>query len=495
MSGTTVGTALFTPAELAQAGGGELVCRSGRRITSVAADSRQVQPGSLFVPLAGQRTDGHRFLADALRRGASALLIARREWERCRGEVLAEAERRGATLVRVEDPLAALQDLARFHLRRWPALERFGVTGSNGKTTTKEILGSILAEEGATVVNEGNLNSEIGLPLSVFRAGYVHRYAVFEMGINHPGEMDVLADIVRPDAAVITHVGRAHIGLMGSVEGIAEEKRKIFRFFDGHQKAFLFEDEPHLERLGREVRGKVVTFGPRSTPGYRGSRSLGLDGTAIDWEGLQVRFPLFGQHNLWNALAAMTVSIEWGVSPSKIRAGLEKIRPLSGRSQILRGEITIVHDGYNANPDSVARLLEFVRALEWKGRKAAVLGSMLELGGESAEAHRQVGRMAASAGLDRLFLYGPEMEEAWKACAADAAPRTAPPAGAAPISSAPPSAVVGTAPAPGVEWFTDMDRLAERLRRELRSGDLVALKGSRGVELERLIPAIQRAGT
>ncbi len=467
MSATTVGAPLFSPEELVQACGGEFARRSERRITSVAVDSRRVQPGALFVPLAGSRTDGHRFLADALRRGASALLVARREWEACRGEALAEAEARGATLVLVADTLRALQELARCHLRRWPRLERFGVTGSNGKTTTKEILGSILAEDGAAVVSEGNLNSEIGLPLAAFRVRYVHRYAVFEMGVNHPGEMDTLADIVHPDAAVVTGIGRAHIGPLGSVEGIVEEKRKIFRCFDGRQKAFLYEDEPYLESLTRGVRGKIIRFGPRSTPGFQGSRSLGLDGTAIHWEGLQVRFPLLGRHNLLNALAAMTVSIEWGLSPSKIQAGLEKVQPLFGRSQVLRGAVTVLHDGYNANPDSVSRLLEFLRELEWTGRKVAVLGSMLELGAMSEEAHRQAGRAAAGAGLDRLFFYGLEMEAAWQAA----------------------GGLSARAPA---EWFTDIDRLARRLEEELRPGDLVVLKGSRGAELERLLPAIQR---
>lgn len=469
MRGATVGTALFSPEELAQATGGRFARRAERRITAVATDSRQVHPGCLFVPLAGSRTDGHRFLVEAMRRGASALLVAGREWEARQAEVRPEAEGRGVTVVLVDEPLQALQDLARRHIRRWPRLERFAITGSSGKTTTKEILGAILSREGPTVVNEGNLNSEIGLPLAVFRAGYMHRFAVFELGINHAGEMDILADIVRPDAALVTNIGRAHIGLLGSVERIAEEKKKIFRCFDGRQKAFLFEDDPFREMLARGIRGKVIPFGPRSTPGFEGSRSLGLDGTVIHWEGLQIRFPLSGRHNLLNALAAMAVAIEWGASADSIAAGLESVQPLFGRSQILRGEITLVHDCYNSNPDSVERLLEFIRTLEWTGRKVAVLGSMLELGEESEPAHRQAGEQAAGAGLDAVFFVGPEMEAAYRAfCAAGG----------------------GTAG----EWHRDLDPLAGRLRQTLRPGDLVVMKASRGVELERLIPVIQPAG-
>ena len=381
-----------------------------------------------------------------------------------RGAQIAEIARRAAcAVITVSDTLAALQDLARLHLRRLPPMTRVGITGSNGKTTTKEIIGAILSLAAPTAVNEGNLNSDIGLPLACFAVRAEHRQAVFEMGMNHPGEMDVLADIVRPDLALITNVGTAHIGMLGSREGIAREKKKIFSRFDGRQTGFLNEAEGFFDLLSEGVRGRIVRFGPASTGGYEGSESLGLDGTLIHWEGSRVRFPLFGPHNLANALGAISVAREMGIAPDRIREGLESVTPLFGRSQILRGEVTVLVDCYNANPDSMDSALAFVEALPWKGRKVAVLGAMRELGRESGEAHLRLSRRAAR--LDLVFLLGEELEEAAREQAG----------------------------AGRVRWFADAEALGEAVAAAVREGDLVLVKGSRGVALERIVPRITSA--
>ncbi len=469
--------ALFTAADIAQLLGGELLAPGRGPVDSVGIDSRQLRgeagPGrrgeaALFVALPGSRVDGHQFILEALRGGAAAALLSRRWWSAQAASARAQLAGSGAGLVAVEDTLAGLQRLAAAHLTRVPDLLRVGVTGSNGKTTTKEILGSILAQEAPTVVSEGNLNSEIGLPLSAFRVGPEHRYGVFEMGINHPGEMAVLADILRPQAAVITNVGSAHIGLLGSREGIAREKREIFRNFDGTQTAFLFESTDLLSVLTEGLRGKVVPFGPKSTRGFEGSQDLGLDGSAIHWEGLRIRFPLFGQHNLNNALAAISVSAELGISKEKIARGLEAVRPLFGRSQVRRGEVTVLEDYYNANPDSLRQLLEFLGELSWPGRKVAILGSMKELGPQSDEAHRLIGALAGRVSLQGLFLFGEEMRGAF------AAAREAGFAGL-------------------LRWTADFGELCGAVKAFVRSGDLVLIKGSRALELERLVPELAPA--
>jgi len=457
--------ALFTAPEAARAVAGELLAAGGRGLATVSIDSRQLGRDALFVALPGSRVDGHQFIVEAVRRGAAAVLLCSRWWSAQGESVRVELVASGAGLIAVPDTLAGLQALAAAHLKRFPRLLSVGVTGSNGKTTTKEILGGILAQEGPTVASEGNLNSEIGLPLSAFRVGEEHRFGVFEMGVNHPGEMAALAAVLRPQLAVITNVGSAHVGLLGSREAIAREKREIFRFFDGRQTAFLHESTDFLQLLTEGLRGKAVLFGPKSTRGFEGSQDLGLDGWAIHWEGLRIRFPLFGQHNLNNALGAISVSAELGISKEKILRALQAVRPLFGRSQVRRGALTVLQDCYNANPDSLRQLLEFLGELPWPGRKIAVLGSMKELGEQSEEAHRLIGRLAAEAGLQGLFLFGEEM-----AAARSAAQETA---------------------FPGLlEWTADFGELRGRLTAFVRPGDLVLIKGSRALELERLVPEL-----
>lgn len=463
-----MGNALFTIADIIAATGGRLIGVDGPvangKISSVVVDSRHAKQGSLFVALPGERTDGHEYLGQAADAGAACLLVSRREAS-TRSTQLAEiAARTGARCVAVADPLEALQGLARFHMRRLPPLTRIGVTGSNGKTTTKEIIAAVLSRAAPTAVNEGNLNSEIGLPLACFAVEEGHRYAVFEMGMNHPGEMDVLADIVRPDLALVTNVGTAHIGLLGSREGIAREKKKIFSRFDGRQTGFLNEEERFYELLADGVRGRIVRFGPRSTQGFEGSESLGLDGTLIHWEGSRIRFPLFGSHNLCNALGAMTVARELGVTAEDIREGLQSVTPLFGRSQILRGDATILVDCYNANPDSMESAIAFVDALPWSGRKLAVLGSMRELGVVSEDAHLDLARRATAARFDRVFLFGDELRGAAQEQAASAGDR--------------------------IQWFSDAATLGDAVAAAVRPGDLVLVKGSRGVELERILPRL-----
>jgi UDP-N-acetylmuramoyl-tripeptide--D-alanyl-D-alanine ligase len=434
----------------------------------VCADSRAATEGSLFVALPGERTDGHAFLGEAAAAGASALLVSSAEADRRAGELSALAMRHGLAVIAAADTLAGLQGLARFHMRRLPSVTRIGVTGSNGKTTTKEIIGAILARGTPTAVNEGNLNSEIGLPLACFSVNAGHRFAVLEMGMNHRGEMDVLTGIVKPDLALVTNIGTAHIGLLGSEHAIAAEKKRIFSLFDGRQAGFLPEDERYRAFLAEGVRGRIVSFGPRSTPGFRGSESMGLGGTLIHWEGFRIRFPLFGPYNLANALGAISVARELGVPNAEIRDGLEAVTPLFGRSQILHGPVTVIVDCYNANPDSMANAIDFVEALEWTGRKVAVLGAMRELGEQTLPAHRSLGERLRGARLDQVFLFGAEMRDAWEA-------------------------LRGSGQAAKCRWLAELPALGDALSALLVPGDLVLLKGSRSLEMERLLPRIAPA--
>ena len=439
-------------------------------LESVAIDSRKATRGALFVALPGARTDGHEHVADAVRRGARCLLVRRDRQQLVRERLAAAGLRPEAVaVVAVDDTLAGLQDLAARHLAGLTGMVRIGVTGSSGKTTTKEAIGSILTGAAATAISEGNLNSESGLPLALLSAGPEHRYGVFELAVDHPGEMDTLAGMLRPELAVITNIGSAHGEQLGSRDGIAAEKKKIFARFEGRETAFVWEEDDYREFLSRDVKGKVLTFGERSTPGFRGSVDLGLDGSAIDWEGLRVHFPLFGRHNLANALAAIAVAVELGIAPDLIRSGLERVRPLFGRSQVVRGDFTLLVDCYNSNPESLSAALRFVAQVPWRGRRVAVLGSMLELGAASGTAHDEAGRWLCASGLERIFLFGDEMKASEGVCRALCPERLA-------------------------LWTADIDRLIDAVRSQVRSGDLVLIKGSRGMALERLLEPLALLG-
>jgi UDP-N-acetylmuramoyl-tripeptide--D-alanyl-D-alanine ligase len=443
--------------------------------SGAATDSRKVAPGDLFVALPGDRVDGHDYLPQALRAGASCLLVAEASWAARREQVLpalAPAEcagiagTAGAAVLVVPSTLPAFQVLATLRRLMVPSMRRIGITGSSGKTTTKEIAASILSQGRKVAMNPGNLNSDIGLSQSMFGISADAEIGVFEMGMNRAGEMGELAGIYEPDIALITNVGTAHIGILGSRDAIALEKKAIFSRFSGSQLGFVNEADDYNAFLREGVRGEVRDFGPRSTKGFRGSEDLGLDGFAVDWEGLRVRFPLVGKHNLANAIAAMALAECVGTPPQEVAAGLEAVRPLFGRSEILRGEVTVIRDCYNANPDSAEAAIEFCDALEWRGRRVYVVGSMLELGAESGSAHRRVGAACAASKASALFFFGEEARPAFEAAM--------------------------EAGFSGLVFFeSDFDRLAAAAKAYVREGDLVLLKASRGMALERLAEVLR----
>jgi UDP-N-acetylmuramoyl-tripeptide--D-alanyl-D-alanine ligase len=376
--------------------------------------------------------------------------------ERCRGEPFPTARESGSQL----DCLGGYTERATGAGRKVPrAVFPTRSDWGNGQQWKNNDQG----DPGKYLVTGRSDRDQSGQPEFGDRASSV----LFEMGINHEGEMDILADIFRPDAAVITNIGSAHIGNLGSRQAIAREKKKIFRHFSGTQKAFLYEEEYYYSYLSEGLKGTVVPFGPKCTKGFEGSEDLGLDGNILHWEGLRIRFPLFGAHNVRNALASLSVSAELGISKSKIKDGLECTRPLFGRSQIINGAVTVIQDCYNSNPDSVGQVFAFLSSLVHGGAKIAVLGSMKELGTETEDAHRRIGVEAAKAGFRGIFLFGEEMETAW-------------------------TSVRESGYSQKLFWTLDIEKLRKELLEFIEPGDLVLIKGSRSVELERLVPDITR---
>jgi len=457
---------LMSISELTKAVGGDLYQGdtgvSG--FSSVSIDSRAVLEGSLFVALLGETCDGHAFVEAAFSKGAAVAMVERRKCEAFDMPAMARAL---GNIVAVDDTLQGLQDAARVYLERFPGLLKIGITGSSGKTTTKEIAAAIIGAEKNTVASRGNYNSDTGLPLSVFEVRSHHEVGVFELGMNRKGEMAGLAAVLKPHIALITNVGSAHIGLIGSRQGIAKEKKAIFSQLDENGIALVPEDSDFRDFLAEGVRGRVSFYGEKSLAEFGGARSLGLDGSEIVWGGEGMRFALPGKHNIANAVSAIAIAREVPVSARAIKKGLDSVKPMFGRGEILRGRATVIRDCYNSNPESLAEAVGFCDDVEWPGRRVYVIGEMLELGDVSREAHEDAGRLLSESKADVVYLFGKET-------AATAAVMD--------------SCVSNGAAGAGMWVFhtCDMDELIRAANADVRKGDLVLLKGSRGCALERL---------
>jgi UDP-N-acetylmuramoyl-tripeptide--D-alanyl-D-alanine ligase len=423
--------------------------------SSVTVDSRTAREGSLFVALPGANCDGHSFAEAAFKNGACAALVEHGKVETFSLEKIAKSL--GKTLVIVDDPLRGLQKTAAVYLEKFPYLLKIAITGSSGKTTTKEIAAKIIGIEKRVTMNPGNYNSEIGLPLAVFNLKPGDEVGVFEMGMNHEGEIADLARVLNPDIALITNIGSAHIGILGSKEAIAKEKKNIFSKFDGKGVALIPANSPYRDYLAEGVQGKVSFYGEKSFAQLGGVKDLGLDGSEIIWDGKQARFALPGRFNLANAFAAIAIAREIPVSAGAIRQGIEAVKPLFGRGEIIHGKATIIKDCYNSNPESLAVALEFCESLDWPGRRAYIIGDMLELGEDSEKAHEEIGRLLSGSKADIVFLYGKETGAAVKAL--------------------------------GDKRFfhtCSISDLTAAVDGYIQEGDLVLLKGSRGCALERV---------
>jgi UDP-N-acetylmuramoyl-tripeptide--D-alanyl-D-alanine ligase len=393
---------------------GELLRGSrDRSFSGISTDSRTVGEGQLFWALKGESFDGHDFVKEAIQRGAAGAVV-----DKDRNPDLPANTR--AAILGVPDTLKALGDLARWWRHRFKARVT-AITGSAGKTTTKEMTSAILSLEGFTLKNEGNLNNLIGLPLSLFLLDESHRYAVLEMGMNRPGEIGRLTEITDPDVGLITNVGRAHIEGVGSIEGVARAKVELLEKMSPRALAILNGDDRILMQAAAAFRKKPITFGQGLQNPVRAEkiRNLGPEGFSFDihWEGksFSVRLRVPGFQNVYNALAAAAIALSMNLSTDRIQEGLGGFEGIKGRFKVVPlpdGSI-LIDDTYNSNPSSLRAALESLRALAPQGRKVIVgLGEMLELGDETVPGHVEAGEMVAQAGADWFVALGdhaPEM--------------------------------------------------------------------------------------
>ncbi len=430
-------------------------------IAGVSKDTRTIQPGNLYIPIIGEQFDGHDFAEEAVRRGAAAVL-----WQEDHHPVPT-----GFPVIIVDDALLALQRLA-FAYRKQLNVRVIGITGSNGKTTTKDLLASLLRTTYKVHKTSGNLNGDIGLPLTLLEVSEDTEMVVLEMGMRARYEIELLSRLALPEVAIVTNIGESHIQLLGSREEIARAKLEIL---SGLKEGGLFVyngDEPLIEQLLPQVakpEGMLrYRFGSTdSSDIYPSGMMMDEFGTHFTIEtanGLSYYIPILGQHNVINALAAITVSKYMGVSDADVMKGLKSVRLTGMRIEQLRAPsgLTILNDAYNASPTSTKAAIELLQQLEGYRHKIIVLGDMLELGDRENEYHEEIGKLLSSDQVDYVYAYGPLSRELVKAAEKRFHPGK-------------------------VKWFETKAEIVREILRVTQPEDIVLVKASRGMKLEEVV--------
>jgi UDP-N-acetylmuramoyl-tripeptide--D-alanyl-D-alanine ligase len=424
-------------------------------------DSRTVQPDELFFAVKGDRFDGHDFVEQALSAGAAGAVVRKDQWPRY-------SMRKG--LLAVDDTLVALQTLATAVRKLW-AKTAIGITGSMGKTTTKETMAHLLSVRHRVHRTKGNFNNHFGLPLGLLTLEPEYDLSVIEMGMSHAGEIAALARIAQPTEGVVTTVAPVHLEFFDSIAGIARAKYEIIEALPSGGTAVLNADDEYVSQFGRDFKGKVILFGLKATADVRAENIevLGSEGTRFDLvsHGVRqtVRSPLLGQHNVYNVLAAAAVAMEHGVTASEVATALPSLQAADKRGQVVQmGNVTVLYDCYNSSPKALMAAVDTLAAMPAR-RRIVVAGEMLELGATGEQLHRNCGRHIAEKKLD--FLLGVRgLAEAMAEAAAEAGMKA--------------------------EFIATPEEAGEWLARQTRDGDAVLLKASRGVKLEKALEVWQQ---
>jgi UDP-N-acetylmuramoyl-tripeptide--D-alanyl-D-alanine ligase len=432
-------------------------------VERVCTDSRQAQAGDVFFAIKGERFDGHDFVNEVAARGVAAVVVGRK---------YTPSPLPDCAVLTVDDTRAALGRLAAAY-RRLFNLPVIAVGGSNGKTTVKELIASVLRQKLATLWSEASFNNDIGVPMTLLRLDKSHQAAVLEAGTNHPGELAPLVKMIQPKYGVLTNIGREHLEFFGDLAGVAEEEGSLAELLPAEGRLFINGDSEWTELITRRTRATVVRVGLGEKNDWRG-RGLRLDKNGVtfrvetpkaEYSG-EYRVNLLGRHQVINALFAVAVSEELGLGRPAVRDGLAECQPAKMRMQFWEaGGVRVLDDAYNANADSMVAALETLCALPLQGRRVAVLGDMAELGAQSEAAHAEIGRRAAELGIGQLFAVG------------RMAPVIAAAARAAGLSR--------------VIEFADVEAAKSAVKSFLKAGDVVLLKASRASRLERIAETLK----
>lgn len=448
-----------TLSEIARMAGGTLHGGGGTEVLQVSTDSRSLQPGDLFIALRGVNFDGHTYLQTAREKGAVGAMVERVD----------PASR--LPQIEVSNTTKSLQRLAKGY-REQLSLRSIGITGSNGKTSVKEMIGAVLARRFNTLKTAGNLNNHLGVPLTMLNADSNHEVGVFEAGMNHAGEIAPLAAIIQPEIAVITNIGVAHIGNLGSREAIAREKAVLAEAVPATGSIVLQVNDDYSDWIARRCRGTVILagIGRGQIQACEIEHQMGGESFTLHFgtESARVLLPVMGEHMIANACMAAAVGFLFGLSVEECVTGLEQTVLPGNRLKMQRvGAIHIINDTYNANPESMVAAFRSAINLPWKGRRIAVLGRMGELGKQTESGHRRVGLEIAKLGFDMLITVGIEAELI--AQAANGLRET--------------------------YSFESQEQAVATLLDLLQPGDLVLVKGSNSARMDRVVDALQSAQT
>jgi UDP-N-acetylmuramoyl-tripeptide--D-alanyl-D-alanine ligase len=432
-------------------------------VARVCTDSRQLQGGDLFFAIKGEHFDGHEFIREAGEKNAAGVVVARYRQP---------AKLPGCAVIVVDDPRAALGKFAAAYRKDFE-LPIIAVGGSNGKTTTKDLIGSVLRQKFSTLYSDASFNNDIGVPLTLLRLEKSHAAAVMEIGTNHPGELAPLIKMIQPKFGVITNIGREHLEFFGDLAGVAQEEGALAELLPAGGKLFLNGDNESTPQLIQRSKAVVARVGFGESNDWRATDirftqrgvSFRVATAQKDFCG-EYKINLLGRHQVINALFAIALGAEFGLSAAEIRRGLESCEPPKMRCQLWEiGGLRVLDDCYNANADSMLAALQTLLDLPCKGRRIAVLGDMAELGAESEAAHEEVGKKAATLGIGQLFAVG------------KMAPALARGAKVGGLNR--------------VFEFPDVESAAAAVKNFVKSGDLILLKASRATRLERISQALR----
>ena len=458
----------WTVSDILQATAGRLVCGNmGDRFQGISTDSRTIKTGDLFVAIAGENHDGHKFLHEVFQKGALGVLVAEDYISK-----QSSVPRQEEIWIAVPDTLRALGDIAAFICRQ-SNVSVVAITGTNGKTTTKEMTAAVLGQSFEVLKTPGNFNNLIGLPLTLFGLRDSHEWAVLELGMNHPGEIRRLAEITDPEIGVITNVEPGHLEGVKDIDGVMEAKGELLEELRQDSAAVLNIDDQRVCKLAERFGGRVVTFGIQSSAEVSGTPvSQTRSGSIFDlsWydESVRVHLNILGKGAIYNALAAAAVGYRVGLSIDEVKKGLESAVSLPGRMEIttLPSGIQLINDTYNANPGSVAVAIETLCSLKGSGRGILVIGDMMELGQHSQKAHKQIGTLAARAGLAALYATGDFAETVAEGAA-------------------------GAGMDLGKIFIGTKEQIVEAIKEHSGPGDCILVKGSRLMAMEMVVDGLQ----